>query len=515
MPVKPRPSRAHRYTPIALFTSAALLAAAGCGGATDKPAADSQTLALSVLGAPNSFDVTQLADGQQAYVWNSVYDTLLYTDNKGQIQPNAAESWSYSEDGRTLTFKLRKGMKFSNGHPVTAAEVRATLDHVRTTPGPQQSQLAAIASIDTPDEVTVVLRLHAPNAALLVSLTMGAGVIADPATMKDPSAALNPVGSGPYTLDKAATVNGSTYVLNKRDDYWNADAYPFDTVKVKVMPDRIATVNALQAGELNAGTVEPTQVDQLKSAGFDVTLVPATSLGALVLTDREGTILKPLADVRVRQAINMAFDRQKIVTQFLRGAGRPTEQIVNPKSPSYDPALDTTYPFDPAGAKRLLAEAGYPDGFSVTMPSLYFTKPFEPTIGQALKDIGINVTWEPVPAQNNNIALTSGKYAMYFTADGLGAVARDAERYFSPQGSRNPFHTTNPEVTSLLQEASATQDPARLNETFKKISAYGTKNAWYAPVFFAGTSWVTKKGIVYLGDGSSTLVTIRAFGVSD
>ncbi|WP_436791158.1 ABC transporter substrate-binding protein [Yinghuangia sp. YIM S10712] len=514
MPTLSRSRRLRRYAPVAALTSCVLLATAACGGTSNGSAAGTDKLSLAILGSPNSFEVTQLSDGQPAYIWGSVYDTLLYTDNKGQLQPNAAESWAYTDGGRTLTLKLRQGMKFSNGHVVNAAGVKASLDYVRTTPGQQQNALTSIDAIETPDEATVVLKLKHPDAALLPSLAMGAGVIADPATMKDPSAALNPIGSGPYILDKAATVNGASYVLKKRDDYWNAKAYPFETVQIKVMGDRTAAVNALQAGELNAGTVESTQVDQVKSAGFDVTVVPATSLGALVLADRDGTIAKPLADVRVRQAINMAFDRQKMVTQFLRGVGQPTEQYVNPKSPVYDPALNTTYPFDPAGAKRLLAEAGYSDGFSVTMPSLYYTKPFEPTIGQALKDIGINVTWEPVPATDSNIALTSGKYAMYFTADGLNAVPIDTKKYFSPGGYRNPFHTQNPEISALLLEASGEQDPAKATEAFKKINAYGTQNGWYAPIFNIGSSWVTKKGITYLGDGSSTLTTIRAFGVA-
>ncbi|WP_436791650.1 ABC transporter substrate-binding protein [Yinghuangia sp. YIM S10712] len=515
MPMQSRSRRVRRFAPVALVTSAVLLATAACGGADNKAAAGDSTLSLAVLGTPSSFQVTQVSDGQAAYVWNSVYDTLLYTDNKGQLQPNAAESWAYSDEGRTLTLKLRAGMKYSNGNAVTAAGVKESLDYVRSTPGTQQSHLASIDAIEAPDERTVVLKLKHADAALLPSLSMGSGVIADPATMKDPGMALNPIGSGPYTLDKAGTVTGSTYLLKKRKDYWNAAAYPFETVKVKVIGDRAAAVNALQAGEINAGSVEPTQVDQMKSAGLNVTVVPSNSLGIVVIGDREGKILKPLADVRVRQAINMAFDRAKMASQYLRGVGQASGQVFNPKSPSYDPALNSRYPFDPAAAKRLLAEAGYPDGFSVTMPSLPYTKPFEPTIGQALKDIGINVTWEPVPAPDTNIALQTGKYAMYFTVDGLAATARDAEKYFAPGGNRNPFQTANPEISRLLVEASSEQDPAKSAEAFKKVNAYGVENAWYAPVFTIGISWVTAKGITYLGDGSSTLVTIRAFGVSD
>jgi peptide/nickel transport system substrate-binding protein len=161
-----------------------------------------------------------------------------------------------------------------------------------------------------------------------------------------------------------------------------------------------------------------------------------------------------------------------------------------------------------------MADAGYADGFAVKMPSLFFTKPFEPTIGQALKDIGINVTWEPVPPQNSNLALTSGQYPMFFIAEGLGMNARDADSFFAPTGLRNPFHSTSPEVTGLLRQAAGEQDPAKATEAFKKLNTYGVQNAWNSPIFFVGTSWVTKKGITYLGDGSSTLSTVRAFGTT-
>ncbi|MFF6804087.1 ABC transporter substrate-binding protein [Streptomyces sp. NPDC012616] len=515
-----RPCRPRRL-PRTLATSvgAALLATAAtaCAGGGDQAAGSSsgaKTLALSILGTPNSFAPTQLVRGQQAYVWKAIYDTLLIEDNNGQIKPGAAESWKYSDGARTLTLKLRGGMKFSSGAAVDASAVKATLDLMVKTPGPNQGSLASVASVEAPDASTVVIKLRQPDGSLLSSLSSASGVVGDPKTMTDKSAALNPVGSGPYTLDKAQTVNGSVYVLKQRDDYWDKGAYPFQTVKLRVISDPTAAANALKAGESNAGSVDASRLSQLESSGFKVTKVGATAGANLVLADRAGTKLKALGDVRVRKAINMAFDRDKLVQQMLRGGGVSTEQVFKPKGQVYDQALNKTYAYDTKAAKQLLAEAGYPNGFSVKMPSFIYIKQFEPIIQQALGDIGVKVTWEPVPPQQSGTALLSGKYPMFLIMDGLDADPVIAKAFYGEDGYRNPFHTTDPKLTDLLAQADRQTDPVKAAAAYRKVNEFGVEQAWTAPLFFVGTQWVTGKGITYLGDGSSTAATIRQFGVA-
>ncbi|MFJ6453870.1 ABC transporter substrate-binding protein [Paenarthrobacter sp. NPDC091669] len=504
------------------LTAAVLFTSTACAGGAEQEeagtapngASSNTTLALAVTAAPASLDPAQLQEGQQTYVWGSVFDTLLYVDNDGKLQPNAAESWKFSDDGLTLTLTLREGMTFSNGDPVTAKDVAGTLDRTRTTPGQQQSKLAAVASIEAPDDRTVVLKLKQPEPALLTNLALAAGVIGDADTLNEKTTALDPTTSGPYTLDKAATVAGTTYVLNRRDDYWNAKAYPFKTVTVRVIQDRTAVFNALQAGELDAGNVEPAQVKQIEAAGFKTAKVEAQAVANLVLADREGTILKPLADERVRKAINMAFDREKMVQQVLRGGGKATMQIFNPKGAAYDPALEGTYKFDPTAAKKLMADAGYADGFDVTMPATVISKSFEPLITQALNDIGIRVTWEPVPPQNAAAAVSSKKYPMIFFLDGLNVTQRELQNNFSDSGFLNPFGSKYPELTELISKVSLETDEAKAAELYKEINAFVVKEALDAPLFYVGTIWATKDGIEYLGDGSNTMSTIRAFNAT-
>ncbi|MGW0246170.1 ABC transporter substrate-binding protein [Nocardia goodfellowii] len=499
----------------ALAAGVTVATAAACGLEQPSGAAATArdtTLSLAIQGAPNSFDPANLLEGQQAFLWSALYDTLLYTDNRGMIQPNAAESWSYANGGRTLTLKLRTGMTFSNGAPVDAAAVKNTLDYIRTTAGNQQNWLSAVQEVRTTDAHTVVLALSRADGELLDALSKGAGVIADPATLTQERTKLDPVGSGPYTLDMNQTVSGSTYVLNRRDDYWNAQAYPFRSVRARVIQDRTATVNALQAGELNAGSVEVNHVDRLKAAGFRESVVEASSIVRLVLADRRGEVFPALADLRVRKAINMAFDRPKIVERLIKGAGKPTQQTFNPKGPGYVPALEQTYDFDVDGAKRLMAEAGYPNGFAVTMPELIFIKPFTPTITQALAAIGITATWEPIPPQQNVTALLSKKYPMFLWIDGASAYPRELQRQY-PGNIGNPFGATDPTLTALMEQYNTTADSAQGAETAKQISRFLTENAWEAPLFFIGQHWMTSNGIRFLGDGSETYASVRQFGV--
>ncbi|MET9973425.1 ABC transporter substrate-binding protein, partial [Streptomyces sp. NPDC006356] len=309
--------RGPRRWALPVTVAATVLATTSCGGGSSAASSQHETLALAILGTPNSFAPTQVVDGQQTYVWLSIYDTLLVQDNKGELKPGAAQSWTYSDDARTLTLKLRPGMKFSSGSPVTSAAVKATLDAIRAKPGPNQAALAAVSAVETQGDLGVVLKLRTPDGALLSALAAACGIIADPKTMNAKSAALDPVGSGPYVLDTSKTVNGSVYVLKRRDDYWNKKAYPFPTVKVRVIPDSTAAVNALKAGEINATSVEAAKVSSFSSGDFKISKVAATAVGNLVLADRSGSLLKPLADVRVRKAINMAFDREKIVQRVL------------------------------------------------------------------------------------------------------------------------------------------------------------------------------------------------------
>lgn len=512
-----RPAGPSLATALALTAAFVLAGCAGAGGqSSDGPnqPAD-KNLRIAVTSAPRSLDPAQLDAGQQAYVWASIYDTLLYADNDGKLQPNAAESWEYSEDGRTLTLKLRPGMKFSTGDPVTAKAVKATLDRNKTTPGQQQDKMVAVEAIEVPDDLTVRINFSRPDAAFLYNMAMDAGVIADPVTLTTERTATDPVGSGPYVLDKDKTVQGSTYVLSRREDYWNAAAYPFKTVTVRVLADQTAALNALRSGELDVSGVPANQLETFKAAGkFNVTYNPVNSIGLINLADRDGTVLEPLGDVRVRQAINFAFDRQGFVEKLLHGAGTASVQQFNLKGAAYDPKLDEKYPYDVKRAKELLSEAGYPNGFEVSLPSTPLSQNYEPSITQALGDIGIKVNWDPVPPQNSTAAVVSGKYPMYFFITSASVAQREVPRQLGG-ATMNPFKWSTPELDELVRKANDELDQEKQAEAYKEINRYVVENALFAPLFFIGSNTVTSADIKYLATGSNNFPSIRMFDVSE
>jgi peptide/nickel transport system substrate-binding protein len=493
---------------------------AGCAG-SDTPAAEagesenrSATFSLAVQSPPRSLDPVDLDAGQQAFVWSSIYDTLLYRDENGEIQPNAATHWEYSEDGLTLTLTLRDDMTFSNGDPVDSEAVKATLDRNMERTGQQLEKMQYVSSIEAPDPQTVVITFDAHDPAFLFNLTQDGGVIAHPETVDDERTTTNPIGSGPYTLNTDRTVNGSTYVLERRDDYWNAEEYPFKTFTVKVLQDTTAAVNALRSGQVDVASVPANQAASVEGNGIRTQFVPSISEAFINLADRDGTKVPALGDVRVRQAINYAMPREEMVEQLLSGAGEPTVQIFSKKGDAYLEELEGMYEYDPDKARDLLADAGYADGFSLSMPSSPVSLNFEPTITQALGDVGIDVVWDAVPAGSANAAVTTGEYAAYFATSASATPERESTRQLH-SAAQNPFNWSDPELDALIQAANVELDEDARAERYQDINRYVTENALFAPLFYLGTTLALKDSIERVGDGANNFSTIRLYAPAD
>lgn len=488
----------------------ATASASGGGVVSDAPT----TLTIATGRQPTTFDPINLSEGLDGYIWTSIYDTLFVKGPEGEFVNHAATSWDMSEDGLTVTIGIREDLVFSDGTPVTSADLKATLDYERETPGAGQGQVAAIASVDIVDDYTVTLHLSQPDPVLQTHMAGRVGIIAKAGAMEDESYGLNPIGSGPYTLNVDETTQGATYVLDKRDDHWNASTYPFEKVTVRVIQDPTALENGLRAGELDIATIQPTSRDSLQSSGVEIVELPATTQVFLVITDREGTIQPALADVRVRQALNMAFDREAIVTAALGGVGQPTGQTFYPTSGANVPELDDVYGYDVEGAKALLTEAGYPNGFTMQMPSIVYTTAMEPIITQALADIGVTVEWVPIPPQDTVTAVTSGAYPVVAWFDGVSIAAETAQGHFDVNGFLNPLHNEDPELTSLFEAARAESDLDAVNEIYKDINRWTVENAWEVPIAFNNSLIGVRDGYAYVGTAHQQYSTLLQFGVA-
>lgn len=487
-------------------------ATAEADGSAPAPAED-RDLAVAVVSPPNSLDPAQLVDGQQQFVWGSIYDTLLIEENNtGELQPNAAESWEYNEDGTELTLEIRDGMTFSSGDPVDANAVVATMQRSIDTPGNLQPKFSAVTAVNAVDEDTVLIEFESFDPQFLPNLAYGVGVVADPATLDDESIATDPVGSGPYTLDTAQTVPGTSYVLNKRDDYWNADAFPFSTVTLTVLQDPTASFNALQAGEVNAATVRPQMLEQLGDE-YTLTEVEATAISLVNILDRGGEDFPCLGDVRVRQAINHAIDAEGIVQSIYGGSGTVTDQVFTPLGEVYDESLNT-YEYDPEKGAALVEEAGC-TGETFEIPSTFLTTTVEATLSQAFSDIGLGLEWVSVPPQQAQTALSSGDYGLYFQIAGPVSPAADAYTNFSPSGFSNPRGYTDSVLEDLFDRIGSTVDQEEALPAYRELNEYAVEQAFQAPIAWLDTTWATSDGVVLLDDGTSGIQSVRLFGVAD
>ena len=250
-----------------------------------------------------------------------------------------------------------------------------------------------------------------PDPDIFQYLGNSAGYMASPAQFDSDTVDTVPIGSGPYELIRSETVAGDRYTYVKRDDYWDDDAEWdwFENLVIRPMSDSSARMNAMKSGEVDTGIIEPKQIPEAEKSGLNVTEFQVNWYG-LSIFDRGGEIVPALADVRVRQAMNYAVNGDAILKAVDLGYGEPTDQTFNVDSEAYAPEYDDYYSYDPDKARELLAEAGYEDGFSMTMPSSSTMDPaMLAAVGQNLEAVGIRVRWQEVAPGRLHPVAASGQ----------------------------------------------------------------------------------------------------------
>jgi peptide/nickel transport system substrate-binding protein len=271
------------------------------------------TLKFALPGNPDSLDPHKTSGTLTFQVCKSVYDTLAEPDkDTGIIKPALAESWTVSEDSRVWTFKLKKGVKFHNGDALTSADVKATFERVMSEEGGSVhfKEFAVISSIDTPDDYTVVFNLSAPHAPFLGSLASGWAAIL-PKSLIDSGHDFDskPVGTGPFKLIE--WVRDNKVVLEKNKDYWMKGLPKIDNLEMYIIPETSVQVQSLMAGQVDIVFIVDSDSIPMLESNPDVYL--SENLTALIMVMAMNTERPYLSDVKVRQAINYAIDKQKIL----------------------------------------------------------------------------------------------------------------------------------------------------------------------------------------------------------
>ena len=475
-----------RWKATAATIAIAAIALTGCaGGGDDSGTSDSgraDRLTLTAIIGPTSYDIGQGAEyGNRSPFFQAVFDTLLQKNGEGEIEPWLATDWEYNEDNTVLTLTLRDDVEFTDGTPLDAEAVVGSLERFRDGTAPQAATLAG-KEFAASDATTVTITQPAPDPSLVNLLSIAPGLIQAPSTFDDPDSATEPIGSGPYVLDTAASVTGTTYVYTANPDYWNPDVVKYDNLTINVIEDPTATLNALKAGEANgAKIVNNDTIPEIEASGWTIEANELDFQG-LLLFDRAGTMAPELADVNVRKAINMAFDREALLEALQAGYGTVTEQVFPTTSVGYDEALDSTYEYDPDGAKDLLAEAGYPDGFTLNMMS---TPAFQTTfdlVAQQLADIGITVNFTDPGSGNFITDMLAPKYPATWMALEQNPDWQLINFMIAPDATFNPFHSQDPQVDEYISTIqNGTQEEA--DQATKDLNAWIVENAWFAPFF--------------------------------
>jgi peptide/nickel transport system substrate-binding protein len=317
--------------------------------------ADAKTLNFALAGNPDTLDPHKTSGTLTFQTIKSIYDTLAEPDMSGKLVPALAERWQVSEDALTWTFFLRKGVVFHNGDQLTAHDVKATFGRImdKATASPKAKEFRAIAAIEAPDDYTVILKLKEPSSPLLATLASGWGAILPRRLIEAGHDFGNqPVGTGPFVLKK--WVRDSQVILAKNDNYWIKGHPKLDRVNMYIIPERAVAVQGLVSGQIDVAYLIDKDDLPILEASQDVKI--DKSMTALILVMSINCSNPVLQDVRVRQALNHAIDKQTVLDVAYNG-GQPIGTFMDHDN-AYYRDFTALYPYDPEKAKKLLADAG-------------------------------------------------------------------------------------------------------------------------------------------------------------
>jgi peptide/nickel transport system substrate-binding protein len=359
---------------------AAVLVTSACGGASQPAAstggaATTSTVAASAGKSVFTYAVNRPADDldlvtqdSNADIWPlaNVYETLVTINEKGDgYRPDLATSWDTSSDGLTWTFHLRSGVKFSNGDPMTSADVVWSLQRAHDTNGPWQWALAPVKTIAAPNASTVVITLSEPWAPFLADISLFSSSIMSKATFQnatEDTISKNPMGTGPYYV--AQWVQGQKIVLKANPYYWQPGLPKTKEVDLPYVPDDNTRAIQLQSGQVD-GIDAPAfgQLAQLRTnPDLNVLLDPSTAVALLSLNTKTG----PTANVQFRQALAYAIDYQGLIKTIVFGNATPANSFLPETTLFYNKGMQG-YAYDLAKAKALFAQSGVAPGTTLSM----------------------------------------------------------------------------------------------------------------------------------------------------
>ncbi|ONG51900.1 ABC transporter substrate-binding protein [Pseudoroseomonas deserti] len=509
-----------------LFSAAAVLALAA---ATPLPAAQAQELRIGVRAGPEGIDPHFMALGNHAAALRNIFDSLVAVDEKLQVAPALATSWRAVDD-LTWEFKLREGVKFHDGRPFTAADVKFSIERVKDAAGPDGGLVIytrSIVAVDIVDDHTVRIRTNVPNAALPQDMTrlfiVSAG-IAPSSKAPEFNSGAAAIGTGPFKF-VSWTPRGDL-VMERAPGYWGGEA-PWSKVTLVEISNDAARVAGLLSNRVDfANYIPVSDIARLKRER-NLSLYQGESIYTFILypdmredmslpalrgiTDKAGQTLprNPFRDLRVRQALSLAIDRQAIAQSVFEGTATTAYQLMpsgmfgaNPNPPRL--------PTDINRAKALLAEAGYPNGFRFPLFCSSDRLPGDgatcTALGQLFARVGLDVQVNAQPRTIFFAARTRGDYPV--TMAGWGTLTGEAGYAVSsfihtkegPGGRYGAFNVSsysNPELDKLIAEAMGTLNDDKRRALFQEIQAKAVADAGQIPIVILPTVWAGRANLTF------------------
>jgi peptide/nickel transport system substrate-binding protein len=473
--------------------SAALVVAA-----TSALAKDDITVAMQL--EPPHLDPTSAAAGAiDSVLYTNVFEGLTRFMGDGSVVPGLAESWEISEDGLTYTFKLREGVTFHDGSAMDAEDVKFTLDRINAedSANAQKALYAAISEVNVIDPQTVEVKLSEPNGNMLFNLAWGDAVIVAPETVE--TIKQTPIGTGAFKFE--SWNQGDKITLTRNDDYWG-EAPALASATFKFISDPTAAFASVMAEDVDVftGFPAPENIPQFEADPRFQVLIGSTE-GETILSINNKR--EPFDNVKVREAVAHAIDRQAIIDGAMFGYGTPIGTHFAPHNPGYVDLTEMSS-YDPEKSKALLAEAGFPDGFETTLhlpPPSYARRGGE-IIAAQLAEVGIK-------AQITNVEWAQWLETVFKGKDfGLSIVSHtepmDINIYANPDYY---FQYDNAEFQSLMTEFNKTADPAARTEMLAKAQRMIAEDYVNGYLFQLAFPTIAKAGVEGLWVNAPTQAT--------
>ena len=462
-----------------------------------------KTLVFGRGGDTITLDPSLVLDGESAKVCDMIYDTLIqYKEDTTDLEPALAEMWDNSADGLTWTFHLRQGVTFHDGSQFNAHVAAFSLNRPKAQTGNFFSQI--ISHIIAIDDYTLEIQLNTPYAPFLTSLASTENSIISQAAVTHYGQGFenNPVGTGPFKF--VQWDRNDQIVLRASDTHW-AGKPAIDKLVFRSIPDNSERYMELQAGNLHVMEFpNPDVLSEIRGdAMLDLLMQPSLNVGYLAMNIEK----PPFDNLKVRLAINHAFNKSEIIESLYQGTGIPAKNAIPPTLWSYDDTIED-YPYDPEHAKQLLAEAGYPDGFETTLWALPIPRPYIPN-GQALaeilqtqlREIGIEATivtydWNTYIEKTQN-----GEHDMAM----LGwSASADPDNFFyyllskttaqKPDALNIAFYRSD-EMQDVLDRARASTDHNERIELYKQAQAIFHRDVPWVPLAHAQRLLVINRNV--------------------